>query len=128
MRDPQSAGWVPRGDCGPWTEALRSIYEQSNLLITVAYWMIGLTLLWAIFIERKGDAPPPTVTTKDRYILRGTYGLFIVICGTGHLEGVLSFSWPNYPVFAAWDALTAAVSWVAVGVTIRYRERLILGV
>ena len=53
------------------------------------------------------------VVTQNEHIVQATKwsGAFIFMCGIGHLlEGVLSFSWPNYFVFGTWHWATAIVS------------------
>lgn len=99
--------FTPRGQCGPWPEWLVLMYVGSELAIFVAYMLIPLGLYVGLRwrqVKQLSQSPG------------GTYAFvaFILLCGGGHLlDGALSFVWPNYYVFAAWHAATAAVSWYA---------------
>ena len=99
--------FVPRGQCGPWPDWLKTLYISSQLMIFMAYMAIPLGLYVGLRWRE--------VKQLDRNA-RAVYAFvtFILLCGFGHLlDGVLSFSWPNYYVFTAWHAMTAIASWYA---------------
>jgi hypothetical protein len=97
--------FVPRGSCGPWPEWLKAMYVWGNVMVFTAYIAIPFALYAGMRYRLKRQFK------QDR---AATYGFiaFIFMCGTGHLlDGVMSFVWPNYYVFAVWHLLTGVVSW-----------------
>lgn len=98
---------------------LEAVYMSSNVVICLAYLTIAAMLLHVAFLSR-GDRPV--------LMLHLMFAAFILVCGIGHLEAPVAFVWPQYPAFAAWDALSALVSWLAALVCLRYRARVTLKV
>lgn len=100
-----------RANCcvnGPWPPWFQWFYAVSEAMIALAYFVNPLLLRWAFrrFVDSKHFTIPATVVFS--------YAVFIFCCGAGHLlSGVMPFFWPNYHLIAAWNYLTAAVSWVA---------------
>lgn len=131
-----SARFMPRGECGGWLIWIEQVYAYSHLAISVAYFAIPAILLLAAAQElaaRQAGRPElahavTDLTAAERTQARAAYALFILTCGIGHFEGLVSFSWPNYHLFAFWHALTALISWWAVFVTFRLRAKIITGV
>jgi len=119
--------WLTRGECGPWTLLLEQLYLWSHLAISAAYVAIPVILLGAVLAERTRPKQDQ-LSSDEKATVRTAYAFFIAVCGIGHLEGVVSFVWPAYPVFAWWHALTAVVSWYAVLVTVRFRAKIIVGI
>lgn len=117
--------FMPRGQCGDWEPWVRSLYVSSNLLIFAAYLTIPIILTVALFSRLRSLDP---LTKREHFRARVVYSAFILFCGVGHFEGVVSFAWPNYHLFAFWDLATAVVSWVAVVETFRLRAKIITGV
>lgn len=113
--DVTDATFMPRGRCGPWDILARNVYVTANVMIFAAYAAIALCL--TVHTGR----PRVDVSDRDQAVIRFVFGVFIVFCGVGHLEGVLAFYWPAYHLFAVWNAATACVSWVAVFVVFRHR-------
>ena len=106
---------------------MAAVYTWSHLHITAAYMAIPSVLLYAWLVERRRVEPKRLSATEKNYT-RLVYGLFIGMCGVGHLEGLLAWYWPAYHVFAIWHLFTALVSWWAVAVTIRIRMTIIVGI
>lgn len=107
------ARFVPRGHCGLWDEKVMVLYMVSNVLIWAAFMLIPTILL---FMTTDYQA-----IVRDKP-LRVIFATFIFFCGLGHLEGVFSFYWPTYHLYAIWDMLTAIVCWIAVGMLLgRYQ-------
>lgn len=118
---------MPRGACGLWDRDYAWLYVISNVMIAAAYMAIFGLILTAYLQGRKHSAPME-ITRRQMFSMRFIYGSFILLCGIGHLEGALAFFFPQYHLYAVWHAITAAVSWAAVFVTARLRNRLIPGV
>lgn len=98
------SGWVPRGLCGPWTLWLEIVYIVSNALISLSYLAIASGLIWTML---RHGAP----AVGGRRSLTWLFVAFIAACGIGHaIENIGAFWFPNYPLFAAWHAMTAAIS------------------
>jgi hypothetical protein len=122
-----STDFMPRGQCGSWDAGFVWLYVISNVLICAAYVAIFALLMLAYWQGRRSSAPV-NITRQQAFSMRIIYGSFILFCGIGHLEGALAFFRPQYHLYAVWHALTAAVSWAAVFITARLRNRLIPGV
>lgn len=96
--------FMPRGQCGAWSPIWRNVYMLANVLIFAAYMIIPMALVRFRFVRILGRM------RKIRVLVAA----FILTCGIGHLEGVVSFWWPAYHVFALWNLITAGVSWATV--------------
>lgn len=119
--------FLVRGECGGWTPLWEFAYKGANFWVFAAYLSIASILVYAYFDSMRKERAMEQISIRERQIIRGVYASFILACGLGHLEGPLSFYWPEYRVFAAWHTFTALVSWAAVAVTARYRAKLIVG-
>ena len=118
--------FMPRGQCGAWTEPWLSLYLDSNLAIFFAYLAMPLIFVCS-GLWREPDLSRVSVT--DVVMRRIIYSLFIFFCGVGHLfDGVLVFTWPAYKFFAVWHCATAIVSWAAVFLTFRYRAKILTAI
>lgn len=120
-----STDFMTRDCCGSWDESWRIVYMVSHLAITVAYLGIGLVL---VLVHPAPLERLPNLRTSQRRHLQVVYGMFIGLCGWGHLEGVQMFYLPTYHAYALLHAATAAVSWWALWCTVRYRSRILVGV
>jgi len=120
--------WIPRGECGPWTDTWISVYMTGQLLIVTAYLFIPTILMWAAYIEERVERPAHALTDHERKVARLSAGLFIAMCGLGHMEGIVAFVWPHYPTFAVWHMLTGIVSWWAALVAARLRAKVVAGI
>lgn len=118
---------MPRGQCGAWDGGYAWLYVISNVMISAAYIAIFLLLVLAYFQGRRSSTPLQ-ITRSQLFSMRIIYGSFILFCGIGHLEGAAAFFHPQYHLYAAWHAATALVSWLAVFMTARLRNRMIPGV
>lgn len=88
------------------------LYQGANLLTFLAYLAFPAAL-----IGLKGAYE----RVYDDGAVRVAVAAFVLSCGIGHLEGVISFYWPAYHLFAAWHVITAACSWWAILVLIWFR-------
>lgn len=97
-------GWLPRGECGPWSFWLMARYITASALIGLAYYAIPAKLVFA-WIRAQEDIYLPFAG-----LVLG-FAAFIWLCGTGHwIENIGSFFFPNYQIFTVWHELTAVVS------------------
>lgn len=122
-----STDFMPRGHCGAWDGGYAWLYVISNVLIAAAYIAIFLLLVLA-YCQGRRSTTPLHITRRQVFSMRIIYGSFILLCGIGHLEGATSFFYPQYHLYAIWHGLTAIVSWGAVFMTARLRNRMIPGV
>jgi signal transduction histidine kinase len=99
-----SRPFVPRTQCGGWSEELMWVTIASDALIWLAYMAIPLLLFW---VGRKRPDFP-----HRRMIW--LFVAFIVSCGFTHLVDVFTFYDPHYRLGAAVRALTASASWATV--------------
>lgn len=105
--------FVPRGHCGLWHPSMELLYAFSNLFVFAAYIVIPVALTYI--------KPNYESLAQSRTIRLG-FASFILVCGIGHLEGVVAFALPMYHLFAAWNLFTAAVSWSCIALLIMHRE------
>lgn len=113
--------FVQRGCCGEWIDFFKVLYVSSNILICASYLFIAITLFHIVFFDKN----------LKRFIKRATedrvqkslivYGLFILFCGLGHLEGAFSFLFPVYHFFSVWTFLTAIISFYSLVYTLELR-------
>ena len=91
--------FTTRDMCGAWGQHLPIINQFANSMIALAYFLIPSALL---------------SVARDKGLIKSwparMFGLFIVLCGIGHICDVLAFHWPAYRVFTFVDVCTAAVS------------------
>jgi hypothetical protein len=98
-----AADFVTRDQCGQWSPFWHHAYIASNAAIALAYFAIPAVLL-AFRARWFGKS-------RARTWVFCLFAAFIFLCGGGHLvDGVGSFVWPAYRLFAVWHALTAVVS------------------
>jgi len=98
------SGFVPRRDCGDWTEGLVLLHNASDTLIWLAYLAIPLVLIY--FVRRRQDTPFPWIFWL--------FGAFIVSCGFTHFLEVVMFYNPLYRLAGLLKAATALVSLATV--------------
>jgi two-component system, sensor histidine kinase and response regulator len=122
-----STRFSPRGECGEWVPGYAWLYVISSILIMAAYVTI-FALIALAYLQGRTSKAPVNITRRQVLSMRITYAAFILFCGIGHLEGVMSFFTPQYHLYAVWHAMTAVASWAAVFVTAKLRNRLIPGV
>lgn len=97
--------FVPRAQCGQWTQGLIYLHNISDFFIWAAY--VAIPVVLVSFAYRRRDELP----FRQLFWL---FGLFIVACGTTHLMEIILFYKPVY-VLAGWVKLiTAAASWGTV--------------
>ncbi|HYC77954.1 MAG TPA: response regulator [Planctomycetota bacterium] len=97
-------GFMPRWECGAWSQALGWTHIVADLLTWGAYTAIPIVLVF--LVSRRRDVPFPRI-----FIL---FGAFILLCGTVHLVEATLFFRPHYRLSALVKAATAIVSWGTV--------------
>jgi len=95
-----SNGFQPHGFCYQWNTGLLWLHVISDLLITLSYFTIPITLLY--FIRRRRDLPFSWMFAL--------FGLFIVACGTTHFMEIWNLWHAQYWLSGAIKAVTAAAS------------------
>ncbi|MGL4549705.1 MAG: hypothetical protein ACRC33_00850, partial [Gemmataceae bacterium] len=99
-----TGGFVPRLNCGTWTDGLVWLHVGSDLAIWLAYVSIPLLLVWH----------------ARRLNLRAVrwigflFAGFILSCGFTHFADALMFYHPAYRALGLLKLVTAAVSWATV--------------
>ena len=91
---------IPHGYCLSWSPVLLWLHVISDLLITLAYYSIPLTLIY--FIRHRKDFPYTWLVTL--------FAGFIVACGTTHLLSVITIWIPLYWLDGLLKAFTAIIS------------------
>src|SRR5262249_18453473 len=99
-----TAGFMPRWDCGQWTAAHGWLHILSDLAIFGAYAAIPAVLVF--FALRRKDVP----FLPMFWLFAG----FILFCGTGHLVESTLFWQPWYRLSGAVKVCTALISWATV--------------
>ncbi|WP_414624556.1 ATP-binding protein [Calothrix sp. CCY 0018] len=92
--------FIPHGHCYLWKTGLVSLHLISDSLITVAYFLIPIMLVY--IVHKRDDVP------FDWIFL--CFGAFIILCGFTHLAEVWTLWHPNYWVSGWLKASTAAIS------------------
>ncbi|MGB6294657.1 MAG: ATP-binding protein [Rivularia sp. (in: cyanobacteria)] len=92
--------FIPHGHCYLWKTGLVSLHLISDSLITVAYFLIPIMLVY--IVNKREDVP------FDWIFL--CFGAFIILCGFTHLAEVWTLWHPNYWVSGWLKASTAAIS------------------
>ena len=95
-----SKDFIPHGYCLSWRPALLWLHVISDLLITLAYYSIPLTLVY--FIHKRKDLPYPWMAAL--------FAGFIIACGTTHLLSAITIWIPLYWVDGLIKAFTAIIS------------------
>lgn len=96
--------FVPRPDCGGWSQELIWLTVTADCLIWLAYMAIPF-LLWQVIRKR------PDVPERALFLL---FIVFIASCGVTHFLDMLTFYQPVYRVNGVVLAITALISWVTV--------------
>lgn len=95
-----SSRYIPHGHCYLWQTPLVSIHAISDFVIAISYFSIPITL--AYFVYKRKPTFSPHV-----FLL---FGLFISLCGTGHILDVVTLWYPVYWLSGMVRACTAIVS------------------
>jgi PAS domain S-box-containing protein len=91
---------IPHGYCLSWSPALLWLNVISDLLITLAYYSIPLTIIY--FLRQRKDWPYPWLMVM--------FSGFIVACGTTHLLSAITIWIPLYWLDAVLKGFTALLS------------------
>ena len=92
--------YIPHGHCYLWQTPLVSLHVISDFLIAIAYFSIPIALVYFIY-KRKHDFPVRLLVL---------FGLFIMLCGLGHLFDIITLWYPIYWSSGVVRAATAIVS------------------
>ena len=92
--------FIPHGFCLSWDPVLLWLHVISDVLITLSYYSIPLSLSY--FIRKRKDLPYAWLFTMG--------GVFIVACGTTHLMSAILIWIPLYWLDGYIKAFTAAIS------------------
>lgn len=92
--------FIPHGHCYLWKTNLVWLHGTSDLLISIAYYSISVTILY--FVSQRIDLPYPRV-----FLL---FAAFILCCGTTHLMEIWTLWYPTYWISGFLKAITALVS------------------
>ncbi|MGZ5013910.1 MAG: PAS domain S-box protein, partial [Methylobacter sp.] len=92
--------FTPHGYCLSWKPLLLWLHVTSDVLITLAYYSIPLTLIY--FIRQRKDFPYPWLVFM--------FSVFIVACGTTHLLSAITVWTPLYWLDGWVKAVTAIAS------------------
>ena len=98
---------MPHGHCFLDRKQWVPIYAVSNLLISASYISIFVALLKISNLKR-------IIAYKWPGII---YGLFILLCGIGHLLMVWNIYNGQYVIETIWHSLTAIISFIAAFMT-----------
>lgn len=93
--------FVPRTNCGMWTEFHSQLAQASELMIAVAYIGIPVCLVVLWLSRRRVD--------RHLWIILW-FVAFIFLCGLTHVCQFLAFHWPAYRLFTLVAFVTALVS------------------
>ncbi len=91
---------IPHGYCLSWSPVLLWLNVSSDLLITLAYYSIPLTIIY--FVRQRKDIPYPW--------LMAMFSGFIVACGTTHLLSAITIWIPLYWLDGVVKGFTAILS------------------
>jgi diguanylate cyclase (GGDEF)-like protein/PAS domain S-box-containing protein len=91
---------MPHGYCLSWSSLLLWLHVVSDLLITLCYYSIPLSLIY--FVRQRKDLPYPWLIAM--------FALFIVACGTTHLLSIATIWIPLYWLEGYVKAFTAVIS------------------
>jgi diguanylate cyclase (GGDEF)-like protein/PAS domain S-box-containing protein len=91
---------IPHGYCLSWSPLLLWMHVVSDVIITLSYYSIPLSL--AYFVRNRKDLPYPW--------LIGMFAMFIVACGTTHLLSVITIWIPLYWIDGYLKVFTALIS------------------
>ena len=95
-----SSSYIPHGHCYLWQTPLVAFHVISDLLIALSYFSIAVALLYFVQKYKKDFS--------SNLIL--LFGLFIMLCGTGHFLDVVTLWYPIYWISGLIKAATALVS------------------
>jgi PAS domain S-box-containing protein len=94
------SGFMPRWNCGKWSESEGWLYILSDINIGISY--IAIPLMIFFFVRKRKDVPFPRI-----FIL---FGLFIGFCGLTHIADAIMFWAPVYRLNAIILLVTAVLS------------------
>lgn len=100
--------FMPHGHCYLWQPGLLWMHVGSDALITSAYFVIPVLMIW--FVRERDD-----LTFKWMFVL---FGVFIFLCGATHLLRIVTVWHGIYWVEGGVKLLTGAVSVATAGLLV----------
>jgi len=104
-----SSYFIPHGHCYLWKPGLVSLHVLSDGLITLAYFLIPLELIY--IVKKRQDIPFDWL-----FML---FGSFIICCGITHIMEIWTLWHPDYWLSGFLKAITAAVSLATAAVMVQ---------
>src|ERR1700722_5482312 len=95
-----SGGFMPHGMCYLWQPGILGLHIASDLLMSLAYFSIPITLLY--FVRKRRDL--------EFHWTFVSFAVFIVACGATHLMDIWVIWHPVYWLSGVVKALTALAS------------------
>lgn len=108
-REMFSSYFIPHGHCYLWKPGLVSLHVLSDGLITLAYFLIPIELIY--IVKKRQDIPFDWL-----FML---FGSFIVCCGITHIMEIWTLWHPDYWLSGFLKAITAAVSLCTAAVMVQ---------
>jgi len=93
--------YMPHGHCYYWRSDLIGLHVFSDVLITVAYYLIPIILIY--FVIKKREEVP----FSWMFLM---FGAFIFLCGTTHIFGIITIWSPVYRLEGIVKLITGLVS------------------
>src|ERR1700722_4263184 len=95
-----SGGFMPHGMCDLWQPGILGLHIGSDLLMSLAYFSIPITLLY--FVRKRRDL--------EFHWMFISFAVFIVACGATHLMDIWVIWHPVYWLSGAIKAMAALAS------------------
>lgn len=104
-----ATNFVPHGYCMRWTSSVIWLHVISDAVITLAYFVIPLALVY--FVRKRKD-----LAFHWMFV---AFGVFILACGTTHLFSIITLWYPAYRIEGVIKAITASASIVTAALLVK---------
>jgi hypothetical protein len=94
------SNFMPHGHCYLWKPEILWLHVLSDLIISIAYFSIPITLLTLIYKRKKFPL---------KWLI-SLFAAFILLCGTTHILGIITQWVPIYVIQGFFKLATAIVS------------------
>lgn len=98
-----TSDFMPRRECGNWSESLILVHNVADLAIFLSYFCISVALAYVVLKHRNIQFPKTL----------SMFALFIISCGATHLMDYIVFFLPIYKLGGVVKVVTAAASFLA---------------
>lgn len=95
--------FLPHGACLLWQPSLMLLHLVSDAIIALAYYVIPVIFLYALRRQKY-------MASQFQKLFLLSFGLFIFLCGTTHIIGILVLWKPIYWIDGIVKAVTGIVS------------------